>query len=127
MAMMDRQTFDAYENTARQFADNWHAQPVGDDLHEAVLKYFQSGPTADIGCGSGRDTAWLTANRFPAIGIDPSEGLLAEARRRYPELEFRCAALPELTGMADDTFANVLCETVIMHLEPCSSDQPCES
>jgi SAM-dependent methyltransferase len=115
---MDRQTLNAYETAARQFAEDWHAQPAGADLHETVLKYFQPGPTADIGCGSGRDTAWLTANGFPAIGIDPSEGLLVEARRRYPELEFRCAALPELACVADDAFANVLCETVIMHLEP---------
>jgi hypothetical protein len=30
----------------------------------------------------------------------------------------KCAALPELTGVSDGTFANVLCETAIMHLEP---------
>jgi SAM-dependent methyltransferase len=42
--------------------------------------------------------------------------LRAEARRRYPDLRFEPATLPELAGIADRTFDNVLCETVIMHL-----------
>ena len=45
----------------------------------------------------------------------PSEGLLNEARRRYPSFKFAHAELPELRGVG--TFDNVLCETVIMHLD----------
>ena len=41
---------------------------------------------------------------------------LAEARRRYPGLIFALSALPALDGIADVSFDNVLCETVIMHL-----------
>ncbi|WP_163497461.1 class I SAM-dependent methyltransferase, partial [Escherichia coli] len=36
----------------------------------------------------------------------------------YPGLSFAQALLPELAGIADASFDNVLCETVIMHLEP---------
>ena len=50
------------------------------------------------------------------MGYDPSEGLLAQARARYPRLHFASAALPELAGLAAGSFDNVLCETVIMHL-----------
>src|SRR5262249_20220402 len=53
---------------------------------------------------------------FPAIGYDASEGLLAEARARYPQLRFGAATLPELASIANESFDNVLCETVIMHL-----------
>jgi SAM-dependent methyltransferase len=81
-----------------------------------VRRFFRPGATADIGCGGGRDTAWLSANGFPAAGYDPSAGLLAQARARYPQLAFHFAALPALEGVADASFANVLCETVIMHL-----------
>jgi SAM-dependent methyltransferase len=62
--------------------------------------------------------AWLSANGYPAVGYDPSVGLLAEARARNPSLAFHIAALPDLEGIADASFANVLCETVIMHLPP---------
>ncbi|WP_245312511.1 class I SAM-dependent methyltransferase [Bradyrhizobium macuxiense] len=61
--------------------------------------------------------AWLSANGFPAEGYDASEGLLAEARARYPQLRFTHAELPELKGIAPGSFDNVLCETVIMHLD----------
>jgi len=115
---MDVQTLAAYDRAADAFAEDWHTQPTPTDLHALVRRFFNSGPTVDIGCGSGRDTAWLTANGFPTIGYDPSSGLLTEARRRHPGLRFELAALPELEGVPDNSFTNVLCETVIMHLEP---------
>jgi SAM-dependent methyltransferase len=114
----DRPTLAAYDNDAAAFAKDWHEQPAPHDLHDIVKRFFiKGGLTADIGCGSGREVAWLNANGFPAAGFDASEGLLAEARARYPHLEFAYAELPELRDTATDTYDNVLCETVIMHLD----------
>jgi SAM-dependent methyltransferase len=113
---MDRTTLAAYDAHAAGFAEDWHAQPAPDDLQALIRRFFRPGRTADIGCGSGREVAWLAANGFAAVGYDPSEGLLGEARARYPHLSFSAAALPELAGIADGSFDNVLCETVLMHL-----------
>jgi 2-polyprenyl-3-methyl-5-hydroxy-6-metoxy-1,4-benzoquinol methylase len=88
------------------------------DLHEIVEQFFVRGSlTADIGCGSGREVDWLDTNGFSAEGFDASEGLLAEARARYPDLKFTHAELPDLAGIPANSFDNVLCETVIMHLD----------
>lgn len=114
--MPDPWTLLAYDSDARAYADEWHDQPPPVDLHETVRAYFEPGPTADVGCGSGRDTAWLSAHGYPAVGFDASTGLLDEARRRYPDLSFVDAALPDLEDVPAGAFANVLCETVIMHL-----------
>ncbi|HEX4555416.1 MAG TPA: class I SAM-dependent methyltransferase [Xanthobacteraceae bacterium] len=115
---MDQKTLAAYEADAADFAHQWHRQPAPVDLHALVERFFRpGGPTADIGCGSGREVAWLSAHGFPAVtGYDPSTGLLSEARARYPDLAFKTAALPELAGIPDGSLDNVLCETVIMHL-----------
>jgi SAM-dependent methyltransferase len=113
---MDRQTLGAYDHDAAAFAKEWEAQPVPVDVYDLIGRYFDPGLTADIGCGSGRDTNWFSKNGYTAIGFDASEGLLAEARRLHPGIEFRYAALPELNGIADGVFNNVFCETVIMHL-----------
>jgi SAM-dependent methyltransferase len=113
---IDQSTLVAYDTHAADFASDWHSQPAPDDLHDLIRRFFRPGPTADIGCGSGREVTWLAANGFAATGFDASDGLLAEARGRYPGLSFVHAALPELAGVADATFGNVLCETVIMHL-----------
>jgi SAM-dependent methyltransferase len=115
---MDRLTRAAYDKDAAAFAKDWHEQPVPVDLHEIVARFFiKGGISADIGCGSGREVAWLNANGFPADGFDASEGLLAQARSRYPNLSFAWAELPALRGIAVNSYDNVLCETVIMHLD----------
>jgi trans-aconitate methyltransferase len=115
---MDDATLTAYDNAAKAFADEWAAQPPPTDLQAVIRQFFIPGTTADIGCGSGRDAAWLNENGYPTRGFDASEGLLAEAQRRYPHIEFTKAILPGLDGIAERSFANALCETVIMHLEP---------
>ena len=114
--MPDRETLAAYDKAPGDFAKDWLAQDTPSDLQEAVRKYFKPGTVADIGSGSGRDAAWLATQGFRVTGFDASQGLLAEARRRYPALTFTYAALPGLEGLADASFDNVLCETVIMHL-----------
>jgi 2-polyprenyl-3-methyl-5-hydroxy-6-metoxy-1,4-benzoquinol methylase len=113
---MDRSTLAVYDKEAAAFAKDWHEQPAPVDLHGVVENYFiRGGTSCDIGCGSGREVAWLNENGFPADGFDASDGLLTEARRRYPRLKFTHAELPALKGVG--RFDNVLCETVIMHLD----------
>jgi SAM-dependent methyltransferase len=116
---MDRTTLAAYDQDAAAFAKEWEEQPAPVDLHDVVTRFFiRGGRTGDIGCGSGREAAWLNANGFPAEGFDASDGLLEEARRRHPSLKFTHAELPALSAIASGSFDNVLCETVIMHLAP---------
>jgi SAM-dependent methyltransferase len=115
---VDRDTLAAYDSDAAAYAKDWHEQPAPVDLQEIVARFFiKGGSTSDIGCGSGREVAWLNANGYPATGYDASDGLLAEALSRYPHLTFAHAELPELKGIESGAFDNVLCETVIMHLD----------
>ncbi|WP_310731470.1 class I SAM-dependent methyltransferase, partial [Burkholderia pseudomultivorans] len=116
--MVDRPTLDAYDAHAAQYAQDWLDQAPPDDMYALLEQYFSPGPTADVGCGAGRDTAWLTQRGFDARGYDASAALLDEARRRHPQLRFEQAALPALAGVPSGAFRNVLCETVVMHLEP---------
>jgi SAM-dependent methyltransferase len=114
---VERATLEAYDKDAAIYAEDWITQPAPSDLYARLLKFFApGGRTADIGSGSGREVSWLNNNGFPAVGYDASEGLLAVARRWFPKYDFHFAKLPELDRIAPDTFDNVLCETVIMHL-----------
>jgi 2-polyprenyl-3-methyl-5-hydroxy-6-metoxy-1,4-benzoquinol methylase len=114
---VDRKTLAAYDSDPAAFAKDWHDQPDPRDLRSRRALFVRGGNSADIGCGSGREVGWLNANGFSAACFDASEGLLAEARRRYPGLKFAHAELPDLRGIAARAYDNVLCETVIMHLE----------
>ncbi len=113
---MDRATLAAYNVDAENFADAWQAQSPPEDLHAIVRQFFGKGATVDIGCGSGREVAWLNATGHAAVGYDASLGMLGAARRRHPSYDFFLGALPELDCIASGAFDNVLCETVLMHL-----------
>ncbi|HVJ63809.1 MAG TPA: class I SAM-dependent methyltransferase [Bdellovibrionota bacterium] len=114
---MDKETLDTYDQEPQKFTSNWLAQPVPDEIQRAAKRYFRAGkPTADIGSGSGRDTAWLNQNGYPCTGFDASRGLLDTAKKNFPDCEFHYATLPDLAEIADGAYTNVICETVIMHL-----------
>jgi SAM-dependent methyltransferase len=114
--MRDEQTSRAYAANAARYSQDWLDQPAPSDLYALLETYFvKGGETADIGCGNGRDAAWLAANGYKVTGFDSSPALLDEARRLFPALTLRLATLPDLAEIAD-TFDNVLCETVIMHM-----------
>src|SRR5471032_1254780 len=117
---MDIETLAAYDKQAASYARDWLEQDAPSDMYALLKQYFAPGLTADIGCGAGRDTAWLAANGFQAIGVDVSQGLLDEARAAYPGITFQQGSLPALDGLQRGSYQNVLCETVIMHLEPAS-------
>lgn len=123
---MDEQTVETYSAGAGRFAAEWRDQTPPTDMYALLQRYFTpGGKTADIGCGAGRDVAWLNDRGFPAVGYDAAEGLLAQAATDFPSLVFRRAELPALDSIERDSYDNVLCETVVMHLPPDEITQAC--
>jgi SAM-dependent methyltransferase len=113
---MDEKTIKVYNEQAGVIAAR-HRARAHSYLHELVQQFFVlGGCTADIGCGSGRDTAWLVSQGFPTVGYDASEGMLEEARAACPGLDLRIDSLPELASITDGQYQNVLSSAVIMHL-----------
>jgi len=114
--MEDHQTITVYDTEAARIAAR-HRTVLPEHTRALILASFRPGAaTADVGCGSGRDTAWLCAAGFPTLGYDASAGMLAEARRVYPQCRFAQAGLPDLVGVPDAAYANLLCNAVLMHL-----------
>jgi ubiquinone/menaquinone biosynthesis C-methylase UbiE len=114
---MDERTLSAYDAKAAGYCDDWLGQPAPEDIQQLWRRFFSPGGlSADVGSGSGRDVDWLNRNGFPCVGLDASEGLLAQARQRFPQWRFDRARLPELAEVADAAYRNVVCETVLMHL-----------
>lgn len=87
------------------------------ELRDTIRGFFHHGGlTADIGCGSGRDVAWLNASGFPAVGYDAAQGMLSAARETFPGNQFHHDSLPDLGRVPAASYANVLCSGVLMHL-----------
>lgn len=113
---MDYQTISVYDSSAEQIAA-LHKTLVPTRIYQLVNQFFiKGGICADVGCGIGRDSAWLSEQGYSVIGIDASEGMLQQARECYPNIYFIHDSLPLLDKQTDFSFVNVLCSAVIMHL-----------
>ena len=50
----------------------------------------------DVGCGEGRFCRMLAARGIRTVGIDPTEALIDEAKRRHPEGDYRIGRAEQL-------------------------------
>ena len=122
---MDKQTIETYDREAERIAQ-LHSNLTPDRLYSLITEYFtKTGNTLDVGCGIGRDTHWLNQHDYPALGIDASEGMLKQAQQLYPQVRFLKDFLPDLTSLNDQTFQNILCSAVLMHLNKADLEQAC--
>ena len=113
---MDKKTQKAYSVNALEYSRGWLAQPQPQDVYSLLKKFFiPDGITADIGCGNGRDSNWMSLNGFNVTGYDSNQDLLKLASQLYSHIRFEQAFLPSLKQIKEQ-FDNVFCETVIMHL-----------
>lgn len=71
----------------------------------------------EVGCGPGHVTAHLASAGVAAQGLDLSPGMVAEARRRFPELTFEVGDLRQLMRPAtSDGWAAVLAWYSLIYL-----------
>ncbi len=68
----------------------------------------------DLGCGAGRDMAWLEAQEASVIGTDLSRGMLEQAARQVqgPLIQADMTSLP----FAHGSFNGIWCMASLLHL-----------
>jgi ubiquinone/menaquinone biosynthesis C-methylase UbiE len=72
-------------------------------------------PACDVGCGPGHVARYLHDMGVPVVGIDLSQGMLEEARRLNPEIEFLQGDMQALTQQ-DASFSGVAAFYSILHV-----------
>jgi len=113
----DARTDHHYREKAPELGEIYDAVGVTDLHHLSTL--LRPGDTVlDVGCGTGRDMAWLVEHGYAATGVDPSTEMIAEAHRRYaiPDGTLHQDTLPALTTV-DGPFTAITCIHVLHHLE----------
>jgi SAM-dependent methyltransferase len=68
----------------------------------------------DVACGTGNYTACLAAAGLSLTGVDQSETMLSAARKKFSEVDWRCADV-EALPFADGVFAGVICTNAVNH------------
>ncbi|MFI6783924.1 class I SAM-dependent methyltransferase [Micromonospora sp. NPDC050276] len=80
-----------------------------------VVRGVGGGPVADVGCGTGRITAYLHTLGVDAFGMDLSPGMIAVARRDHPELRFEVGSMIDLE-LDDASLAGLVAWYSLIHV-----------
>ncbi len=75
------------------------------------------GDVVDVGCGLGQVTDDLARRGLPAVGVDPSVGMLTLARQSYPALRF-VSGDATLEALDDGEIAAVIARFSLIHIPP---------
>jgi len=114
---------DSYDEAAEQYAANFSDSLSKYPLERGLLASFAElatavgGPVADLGCGPGHVTAYLSSLGLDAFGVDLSPGMIAVARARNPELRFEVGSMAAL-DVADGALGGILSRYSIIHTAP---------
>jgi SAM-dependent methyltransferase len=73
------------------------------DLPAIIGEHVQGRIALDFGCGTGRSTRFLRRLGFDVVGVDVSEPMLARARERDPQGDYRPVPDGDLGGLAAST------------------------
>jgi SAM-dependent methyltransferase len=79
------------------------------DLPDLIARHVQGSSALDFGCGAGRSTRFLRGLGFEAVGVDVAAEMIARARERDPNGDYRMVSRGRLDAVADTTFDLVLC------------------
>ncbi len=102
---------------ATHFSDELDHKPLDRALLSVLAEEAGDGVVADLGCGPGHVAAWLGERGARTVGVDLSPGMVAEAGRLHPDLEFRVGDLCDLPA-DDGEFAAAAVLYAIIHLGP---------
>lgn len=100
------ETQNSYNNMAKEFSDS--RVRFWDELAYLAEHIVYDDRVLDIGCGNGRFSPLVLERQALYEGIDYSEGLINEARKKFPELSFcvgNATALPYEDGSFDIAFS----------------------
>lgn len=117
---MDNQTQAHYDKHAADMSAQYESADVT-RLHQRLLEALPpGGRILEVGCGSGRDLAFLQAQGFDVTGLEPSKGMRDVALAGHPGLAGRLhpGTIPFSPGMdgLKPPYDAILAIAVIMHL-----------
>ena len=117
---MHAETVATYDRIAGRFADQWWTTRLARPMSRFAGSLPPGGLVLDLGCGPGRDSAWLAEQGFTAVGLDASAGMVEEARRRVTDdgatgfVRGDLVSLPFASASADGAW---VCAS-LLHLDP---------
>ena len=98
------ETTGSYDIIAEGFADRWFDLRLGEEMSRFAGRLGPGARVLDVGCGPGRDVAWMAESGCDAGGVDLSFEMLQEGRARgvtVPLIQADMRHLPFRKGSFD--------------------------
>lgn len=107
---------EGYRLWAKTYDQRLRLFPLEEPIMRRLLDALPPSTVLDAACGTGRYAAYLAERGHTVVGVDRSPDMLAKARRKLPDGDFRegdLNALPADDGSADAA----ICTLSLVHLE----------
>lgn len=111
-----------YDAIAEDYFTHFPRELPGHPVDRGMLHAFVDlvrdgdlGPVADVGCGPGRLTDYFQSLGLNTFGVDLSPGMIAIARREFPEWRFEVGSMSEL-NVGDGSLGGIIAHYSIMHI-----------
>lgn len=123
LATRDARVRSSYDLVAEAYADALASEldglPLERWLLDRVADLAGGAPVVEVGCGPGHVTAYLADRGVAATGLDLAPGMVAEARRRFPQASYDVGDLRRLIRPpAADGWGAVLAWYSLVHSTP---------
>jgi ubiquinone/menaquinone biosynthesis C-methylase UbiE len=117
----------SYDAVAGAYAEAMSGELRGKPLDRALLTAFaeqvrevgrglrDAARVWDVGCGPGHVTAFLAGLGLHAAGVDLSDAMVAQARKRHPDIEFSTGSMTALPA-ADGSWDGLVSFYSLIHM-----------
>jgi len=104
------ETYDTAVNRTRDLDEAATRETLGDRHYRSIL---------EVGCGTGKNTAWFATIAKHVHAIDFSEGMIQKAKEklRATNVEFSRTDITQRWPVADQSADLVTCNLVLEHIE----------
>ena len=86
---MNVQTLALFDKFAEQYADLTFQNILQYELNNFISLLPKNARILDVGCGSGKDVQYFIDYGFQAVGIDASENMIKEAKKKVADGDFK--------------------------------------
>ena len=110
----------SYDRLASEYSARIFHELEGKPLDRALLEELAArvkGLVCDLDCGPGRVARYLHEHGAEVCGVDLSPGMVAEARRLNPGLQFEVGDMRSL-AFEDGSLGGVVAMYSLIHLDP---------
>jgi len=117
---MDAETLSAYNTEASRLSADYEATDLS-PIHDLLMRHLPpAGTVLDVGCGSGRDSAFLHSRGFQVFPLDGSPAMLESLASFHPELAnyliTKKFPLDSEDPVLTRRFDAVICLAMLMHV-----------